>query len=299
MIDLLSLEGITVFDKLLNYYRIYADLSKKHHITSPDILPVEPQRGQTCKLKALADAMGHTSFKYKQPLKFLYKERTYPHSLRELAKKHGSVVGEVYCIEMLHKICADAGFESKVYEPFNEDAYILQLQELIDNNLAPIVFFDMDLSDERRGLPYIGDGKNEHASVVVGYYKNQCDETRFIVTQWNCYYDFDGMELALSTRHSLKEQRKPETFCKTYNETIAQTEWRLDSEINAPEISLLVGTPKRTALAMHDTDTALKGKIFVLTQPRPILGSAQSGFFPQQPKEKNMEEALQLHSMYL
>ena len=99
----------------------------------------------------------------------------------------------MYSVQSLVETCKDAGFESRIYEPINEDAYIEQLISLVNSNHTPIVFFDLDLSwSSRYGFPEIGTGENEHAAVVVGYYKTKWDETRFIVTHWDEYFDFDN-----------------------------------------------------------------------------------------------------------
>ena len=267
-INLSILSGKSVLHKLLNYYTKHADLKKKFHVITPEVIPAETQRGENCKLKALADAISHTALKSKSKRFPLYKASKYSSSLRELAKKNGSVVGEVYSIEMLRKTCSDAGFESEVYSPGNTDDYVRTLEELVNANQAPMVFFDMDLGKERYGLPYIGDGNNEHASVVVGYYKNELDETHFIVTQWGRYYDFDGMELALSACHSLKDKRTEETFSKYYDTGLHNTQWLKKNP--APERFIkLESFPARTAAPMKDTDTPLKGNIMTVTRPRP------------------------------
>ncbi|WP_133128115.1 hypothetical protein [Legionella nagasakiensis] len=274
-IDFDTLPGQSVLHKLLHYFKACADLKKGFHIIVPEVLPAETQRGETCKLKALADSMQHAAYKAHATRPPLYKDRRYVGpSLRQLAKIHGSAVGEVYSLEMLLAICHDAGFSATTYAPFNEDEYILQVSQLVDKNLAPVVFYDLDKTPgERYGFPRIGDGSNEHGATVVAYYKTQYDETRFIVTMWGRYYDFDGMELALSACHSLVERRTPETFVKCMDTLMGKTCWILNKNRFHPAYL-------RTAHEMKPSDTPLKGKILVVTGPQPTLAASDSRFFP-------------------
>ena len=214
-IDLSSLPGESLLHKLLQYFKkVGADLKKGFHIVRPEVLGREPQRGENCKLTALSEALEQAAFKAKKPHLALYKNKKHLMSLRKLAKKQGSVVGEMYSVQSLVATAKEAGFDMDVFSHTNEDDYIEQLKILVDKNLAPMVFYDLDRARCREGFPYIGDGRNEHAAVVVGYYKNCFDETHFIVTFWNKFYDFDGIELALSACHSLVERREEETFKK-------------------------------------------------------------------------------------
>ncbi|WP_035892229.1 hypothetical protein, partial [Legionella oakridgensis] len=145
---------------------------------------------------------------------------------------------------------------------------------VVDKNLAPVVFYDLDRTPgERYGFPRIGDGSNEHGATVVAYYKTESDETRFIVTMWGRYYDFDGMELALSACHSLVERRTPETFVKRMDTLVGKTCWMLNEGKFSPAYL-------RTAPEMKPSDTPLKGKIVVITGPQAMLAASHSRFFP-------------------
>ena len=267
-IDLNALPGESVYHKLLHYFRLHADRPRGFHITRPQVLlPNQAQRGESCKLAALAQAIRHSASVEKVACLPLYKDKTYPHSLREIAKQHGSKAGEMYSLQSLIRTCNSAGFEAETFAPYNEDDYILELQKLIDRNLAPMVFFDVDItSGPRCGLSRIGDGKNEHSSVIVAYYKTAFDETRFIMTHWGQYYDFDGMELALSACYSLVDKREIETFCKVSCPD-SKTEWVLKDKVPI-HYEVMRHIPERTALPMQDTDTPLKGKILAVTKAR-------------------------------
>lgn len=278
-IDLESLAGTRLLHKLLSYIKIHGDTKKKFHITCPEVLHTELQRGETCKLKALSVAIKHLAESFKHPYPALYKNKTHPTSLRQIAKELGSVQGEVYSLELLKKVCHKAGFESESYQSLNTDEYILHLEMLIDKNNAPIVFYDASLDGSRFGFPAIGDGNNEHAGVVVGYYKNEEDETHFIVSIWNSYFDFDGMELALSACHSLKDKRIPETFAKFFDATNQNTLWLLSKHEKYKMYLSQLDVKLRTALPMKDQDTPLRGQIMIVTKPRAPMLDEQHNFF--------------------
>ncbi|GGI93229.1 hypothetical protein [Legionella impletisoli] len=77
----------SLLPQLQTYFKTHADLENKFHIITPEVLPASDQRGETCKLKALADAMGHTAKATHSHALPLYKNREYGVSLRQIAKK--------------------------------------------------------------------------------------------------------------------------------------------------------------------------------------------------------------------
>lgn len=260
--------GATFQDKFLNYVK---ERALKFHIISPLVLPAELQRGDNCKLKALADAALHiaTVSNGRVDGPRLYKAKGGGISLREYAKIYGSVVGEVYSLDTLRTVCEAAGFDSDAYMADEAEIYLAKLVELIEQNKAPIVFFDLDLTTYR---PYIGRGENEHAAVIAAYYKDGANKTRFIVTQWNNYYDYDGLELAQSSL-SLPNKREAETFTKCLDTRHNHHAWVKNKRAEHLEIE---GLPKRTAAEMLDGELPLKGKIMVVKAPSeaPSLMSA-------------------------
>lgn len=261
-IDLTIYKGQSLSAKLTTYIEAHRDKTKKSGLIQPFYKIGATQFGQICKLKALNDAMNIYCSKYYGDCTPLHKYGVFSNSLRQMAKKNGSVVGEVYSIEMLRKIIQDAGFVSTAFSTTNVDEYIEVLQNYLDINQSSIVFFDLDQSYERHGFPYIGDGKNEHACTVIGYYKTHCDETRFIISQWDKYYDFNGMELALSACHSLSDNRKVETFSKRRDIQSKKTYWQLTSIECSPDESVSIPhVPLRTALPMKAGEHSLKGTI--------------------------------------
>jgi hypothetical protein len=285
-LDLATLPGDYILHKLLNYIKLHGDVKKGFRIVSPEVLPDPSQRGETCKLAALSHAIEQAAQKSKSPYVKLYKDKTHPISLRRLAKEHGSIVGEMYSLGSLFKTCVSAGYKPESYGPANEDEYIEKLIQLVNERLAPVVFFDVTLGGERSGFPRIGDGTNEHAAVVMAYYKTAWDETRFIVTHWGRVYDFDGMELALSS-FSLVKRREVETFLKVTTMD-GKSAWFLKNKAHMYG-TVQTDIPERTATAMTDTDMPLRGKILVVTERIPStssffsVGGALAAAIPEPP----------------
>jgi len=266
IIDFSIVPGETLSIKLLNYIESNADLEKSRHITDPIVLPVVHQRGETCKLVALENSIAHAAHKAKSYYLPLYKDKTHSRSLRQIAKEFGSIVGEVYSLEALVRICETAGYKSETFAPLDEEAYISQLEQLVDKNLAPIVFFDVDVNPGPNiGSPQIADGKNEHATNIVAYYKDHLNKTHFIVTQWENYFDIDGMELARSSFNSLVAKREIEKFVKVLTPS-GSTLWELKEFANEFG-EIMEDIAERTSLPMTDADTPLRGKILVVTGP--------------------------------
>ena len=285
-IDMHALKGSNLREKLLDYITTHEGTTKNSCLIldAEETISQKNQRGETCKLVALANAIEHTAYKTKplNPPIPLYKDKTSAVSLRQLAKQYtGSMVGEMYSVESLLMTCRAAEYEAEYYAPGEEDSYIQQLKILIDQGFSAMVFFDLDATPgSRHGKPRIGDGRNEHAAVAIGYYTDANEEIHFIVTHWDRFFDFDGQELALSSCHALANQREIETFCKVQHDD-GKTSWVLKK--HAPMFKKIVeNTPDRTALPMAHNATPLKGKIIVVTNPR----SDNTNLFFSASKEK-------------
>lgn len=276
-INLSDLDGVLLLEKLTHYMQEHADISKPYRMTNPVAISQELQRGETCKLLSLSTAMGQVAGHHGVFFPPLYKgKRSAGPSLREIAKGHGSKVGEMYSVQSLVETCKDAGFESRIYEPTNEDQYIEQLISSVNDNHTPIVFFDMNSSwSLRYGLPQIGTGENEHAAVVVGYYKTEWDETRFIVTHSNKYFDFDAKELALSACYSLTEMREAETFVKVRSQE-GITQWILKEKSLRLGETLVATAGERRVTETSGAEDSLQSKILVVTKPRILEDSETS-----------------------
>lgn len=184
---------------------------QKYKLISPIVNHGIEQKGETCKLVALHYCMLLSALASGKKVPELYENFLNP-SLLEFAINSDSAVGELYSTEAFQHIVKQTSFECHMPQPFNEDQYITEIENLINANKSTIVFFDVNIKDkDRYGYPQIGDGENEHSGVIVGYYRTAYDETHFIVHSWGGFYDFNGTELALSS-FQLQSQRKGEEF---------------------------------------------------------------------------------------
>ena len=283
------LAGVSLAEKLLNYCKTHAAPETLSHIAldEAESCATDIQRGENCKLAALSHAIEHATFGSGYTRPPLYKNGNQDKvSLRQIAKRHGSTVGEIYTINQLLSICQDAQYTAEYFAPNNEEDYVSQLKSLVEIGLTPIVFFDANLElGLREGFPKIGDGEDEHAAIVIGCYTNEENDTRFLVTQWGEFFDFDGMELALSSCGSLLEKRHPESFCKVKIQ--GKNKWMHEARIGSREV-----IAKRTALHPKDDHLPLKGKIMTVIGPKlkERASSSMLHFFAQSRLQRESDD---------
>ena len=255
-----------IYQGFLQYISERAAIGAMCHIILPVVSIDQVQRGETCKLAALATGIKHTACKNYTSYSLLYKDRFFSSSLRQIAKTHGSKVGEMYSVNSILQTSFSAGYLSMAYAPTDPSEYANLLVNLIHNNTAPIVFFDMDPTPgENYGCPYLGDGRNEHAAVIAAYYYDQSGSLRFITTQWGSYFDIGASDLAISSFVSLVDKREPETFVKIDGGN-DKTLWCLKSRA-IREGATILPVPERTASDMQPGDIPLKGKVIVVSMP--------------------------------
>ncbi|MCX7120604.1 MAG: hypothetical protein NTZ67_02330 [Gammaproteobacteria bacterium] len=230
------------------------------------------QHGETCKLFALSCLMDHhiqkqtaslnvDSAAHANPKPFLHKNKREGHSLRAIAKKHtGSTVGEMYSIDALKKTAEIAGFSMTAHVATNEDDYIAHLKQLIDQNKAAEVIFNVNTKGNDVGMPCVNtESYNEHAATILGYIKDKGGNTQFIAYHWGQCWVFDGKLLAQSAL-SLQESSPVETFAKTKNSNTGKTSWsnvRFLHNTN-PEIP---DVSRRVAQRKSEGQTGLRGAI--------------------------------------
>lgn len=209
-----------------------------HHTlcTKPNI---QNQRGQTCKLYALSNAMEWLSDTYsnqntphqvRKNNKGIKPKNKKTISIRQRAKEMlGSKVGEVYGDLNLIKLAKDNGFDNfKSISCSTIAEYCAIIKSAIDKNLMPLVFFDVNVSDYNQGQPYNSHGSHEHAAVVYGYYHTPKGELKFQIGQWGKFYDFSAVELAISN-FQLSKVRKAEKFIKFENRWVNAEDVNMNS----------------------------------------------------------------------
>lgn len=174
------------------------------------------QHGHTCKIYALSLCMTWLYKKslprYPQPLAARKRDLTVKPltSLRSLAKKMGSKVGEIYSIHTLVQLAQSQGFSNTHILKSSPENYIKDICACIDQGKAPIIFFDVN---KVTGLPTEEASKNEHAALITGYFEDIHKELFFHVSHWGKFWIFNAAELMRSA-DNLLEDRTPETFYK-------------------------------------------------------------------------------------
>lgn len=291
-IEINTADGTTARVELLNYMQ-----AQTKRPSTASIIPVltgqlTEQRGETCKLKALYEAISLSALETGATAPKLYAQRTHETqpTIRRMAKGVGSVVGEIYSMHQLTELAKRLGYPSITYRATSPDDYLVKLTEWIDTGNAVVVFYEMDRrhDHDRYSYPAISHGEeNEHAIVVVGYYRTEFDEVRLIVKNWDEYYDMDGMEMALSSM-SLPETRTPEVFGKVYfnpaeeDNSVApeQSEWLQKKAIDRdyPEIASKVKT--RQALPISRSHIPLGNHLFSIAKPVPVLAEVDTPTTP-------------------
>jgi hypothetical protein len=192
------------------------------------------QKMHTCKIVALTnllDFLYQTGQIAHKPIELYKNKNKNILSARYLAKKFsGSSVGEIYhddmAITLIKKQAELAGDHSllaaKIHfnrfphtdKYFQEKQYIEYIKKQVDEKMMSVIFYDID--DE--GFPLVnGNGKREHAAVVIGYALSKLNpELYFIVSHWETYFIIKATNLAQAA-NNLSDFRQPETFVKVKN----------------------------------------------------------------------------------
>lgn len=136
-------------------------------------------------------------------------------SLRWYLKHHfNSAVGVVHNVEDLAALAEIHDQVAAYYcECRNKEEYITTLVKAIDQERAPIIFYDIDLNT---GEAVQLQGLYEHAAVLVGYYFNEEEKLIFIISTWGQYFEFDADTLYQSAQQLPKRrtEEEQEDYCK-------------------------------------------------------------------------------------
>ena len=97
----------------------------------------------------------------------LRKAHIQPYSLRQLAKKHGSVQGEVLEITRLQEMCTDLGYETEIVD--FSDNYPLFKQSIIKQISANNLIIGFFAVNRYTASPTPEYDDNEHAAVINGF----------------------------------------------------------------------------------------------------------------------------------
>lgn len=186
------------------------------------------QRGETCKLVALANAMMFSYHAKRDsalsaaipPPAFANKNPEWKgRSLRAQLKELGSSVGEVYNTHILQQLAERNGYTATVSKPTSTQEYMLTIMSSLRRATPVIVFFDIDL----QGLPDMQRGTREHAAVIVGCGKVDAaanpnhGKVFFVAYQAGYYYLLDSQHVIASSAQ-LPRRHQHETFVKNVKE---------------------------------------------------------------------------------
>lgn len=129
-------------------------------------------------------------------------------SIRELAKQHGSVQGELLEVHQLIDIFHDIGIDTELLDFTSDITWFKQkIQECIKSGDVPIVFFTVSRDT---GLPTIeGVSEEREHAAIINYYSPNTDELEII--HWGQIYHTTANELYHSSA-ILSTTRQPELY---------------------------------------------------------------------------------------
>lgn len=224
------------------------------------ITPVH-QTGHNCKITAIASIEKY----YSKMLNFraipLHK-RNKPTSIRQLAKKHGSVQGELLEIKQLTEILNDMGYEAQIVDCHsNFNLYKDTLVQSIKSNHFVLAAFAVD---RRTGLPTTAyDGLNEHMAII-----NDIDEESGAIKMisWGREYVTNIRQFYASSM-TLSPERKPEYYENVKNrgkERDRERKYDLTREQN----DSVLGLPTTIKSITPAKDSGYRGKLIIIEKPR-------------------------------
>lgn len=171
--------------------------------------PIE-QTGHNCKIVAIAAIDNHYARLLNIKPVPLHKAKMNSFSIRQLAKKHGSVQGELLEINQIQYCLNDLGYENEILEL----SHIKEFQQSIEVHLAQenliIAFFAVHRCD---GTPSVYYENNEHAAVIHQIHKENIE-----YTHWNRIYRSHIQDFFDSSR-VLPIKRWPEYYQKINDRT--------------------------------------------------------------------------------
>lgn len=220
-----------------------------------EIEPID-QTGHNCKSTAIAAVDQFYAKKIGfQPIP-LHKRKKHPISKRELAKKNGSIQGELLEIKQIPKILEQIGYETELVN--FENNFSLFKKTIIENINAGNLIFACFAVDRITGNPTNKyDQYNEHAAILNGY--NEESDVLEIV-HWNkqrttSLKDFYNSSMVLPN------ERQPEYYEKVKHKN-KRMKYDLTKEQN--DDSLKSGVKKSI---IPEKNSGFCGKLVIIKQP--------------------------------
>jgi hypothetical protein len=135
----------------------------------------QPSTDGLSELSAISLALKYISNRRKfAPIPPIRKRDTNPEakvSLREIAKRHGSVVGEIFTSEEYARIAYYLGYATQTFEDPSDDKVFEHIRQEIAFSSPVIIFYDSGHRKFHEAIETISqkEGINERAAVIVGY----------------------------------------------------------------------------------------------------------------------------------
>lgn len=195
---------------------------------SLDFKPIE-QTGHNCKIVAITAIDNHYARLLNIKSVPLHKAKMNSFSIRQLAKRHGSVQGELLEINQIQHCLNDLGYENEILEWSNVKEFKQSIEEHLAQGNLIIGFFAVHRWD---GAPSVNYENNEHAAVIHQIYMENIEYTHWSRTYQSNIQDFFDSSKALPTK------RLPEYYQKINDRT---KKYELVSSHDCTQVSI---TPK-------------------------------------------------------
>lgn len=238
-----------------------------------------PQTGHNCKTTAIASVDKY----YGEKLGFkpipLHKKKISAISIRELAKKNGSVQGELLEIRQLPKIFKDIGYETELVDfQYN---YPLFRSHIIDNIKAGNLIIASFAVDRFTGNPTTHyDRDNEHAAIINGFSE---DLDTIDMVHWDLQRQ-TTMRNFYDSSMILLNERKPEYYENVKNKTDVSKDKKYDLTPNQNDQALSSPGTKKSIIPAENT--GFRGKLIIVKKPKleQILASRITFLFKAEKK---------------
>lgn len=225
------------------------------------------QKGWGCELIAVAGVMRwlyeNNAIKTKPLPARKRDDKKATDSLRSIAKrKYGTQIGEIVDPKTLIDIARhNEEIVAICLECNEEQDYRATLMAAIDNNLAPIVYFDVGVRDKENGMPIKAKGRNYHAAIVTGYSTNG-GELEFTLLQWQKAFKVKASDLFASTSQMLDSPSFAEPYVKVKTRE-NEGAWFPKRLINDyfKDVPIII---KESLPIQHGLNGGLRNKIFII-----------------------------------
>lgn len=129
-------------------------------------------------------------------------------SIRQIAKSHRSLQGEVLCRQTLRDIGHDLGYASREVHPKDVGEFVQTVISALRQATPLLICYAMG-TDRRPSLLYRDDPSNEHAGLIVGYHPAQHSVT--LASSGRLYHDI-SVHLLWRASRALPAHRHAEHY---------------------------------------------------------------------------------------